>query len=101
MLPSMRCRKLALPLVVLLWLVPACAVRERTRPLFPPSADLRVQNKPQLRAEDVDSEAALDRHDIALEIWGEAGWRTVGRICRWAVANGAELAHACPSPPTP
>jgi hypothetical protein len=42
------------------------------------------------------SEAALDAHDIAIETWGERGWLAVGRLCRWAKANVADLAVACP-----
>lgn len=55
-----------------------------------------MEPKPQLTADALTSEAALDAHDIALETWGEAGWLTVARICRWAVSNGAALPFRCP-----
>lgn len=88
----------SLLLAVSLLGAPGCATRASTPPVFPPAADLRVKPKPQLAPEDLASEAALDRHEIALEAWGEEGWRQVARVCRWAVANGAELPFACPPP---
>lgn len=72
---------------------------DRVRTLYPPSADLRVEAKPRLDPADLESEAALDRHDIELELWGERGWAAVGRICRWAAENGADLGFDCPPPP--
>lgn len=84
-----RSLTLALLIAVSLSTVSGCASRERIQPLFPPASDLQVAPKPQLAPADLDSEAALDRHDIAIEAWGEDGWKAVGRICRWAVANGA------------
>lgn len=92
-----RCLTLALLTAASLSLVSGCASRERIQPLYPPVADLKVEPKPQLAPADLDSEAALDRHDIAIEIWGEKGWQAVGRICRWAQANGAEGLD-CPEP---
>lgn len=65
--------------------------------MFPPASDLRVQPKPVLTVEALSSEAALDEHDIAIETWGDDGWKAVGRICRWAVANGAK-GLTCPDP---
>lgn len=58
-------------------------------PIFPPPADLRVEAKPRLDPAALDSEAALDAHDSAVEAWGERGWAAVTRLCRWAQANGA------------
>lgn len=92
-MPSRPCPTLALLTAAALWLAPGCATRERIRPLFPPAADLKVEAKPRLDPSALDSEAALDAHDIALEAWGEAGWAAVARICRWAKANG--MAVAC------
>lgn len=77
-----------------------CAHKGPTSLAFPPAADLQVKPKPVLAPEAVGSEAALDRHEIALEAWGEEGWRAVGRICRWAVENGA-TGLMCPPPPDP
>lgn len=48
-----------------------------------------------LSADAITSEAALDQHDIAIETWGERGWRAVGRICRWAERSGMVI--ACPA----
>ncbi|MFN4288898.1 MAG: hypothetical protein ACK4E3_10440 [Brevundimonas sp.] len=73
-----------------------CASRATIQPLFPPADDLRVEPKPRLDPAALDSEAALDAHEIALEAWGERGWRTVARLCRWAAANGMEV--RCPEP---
>ena len=93
-MPSRPCPTSALLIAAALWLAPGCATRERIRPLFPPAADLKVAEKPRLDPAALDSEAALDAHDIALEAWGEAGWAAVARICRWARANG--MAVGCP-----
>ena len=60
-------------------------------PIFPPSADLAVESKPVPPPEIVTSAQAAAEYDIALEAWGERGWRTVARICRWAQENGAEI----------
>jgi hypothetical protein len=49
------------------------------------------------------TEAALDAEDgwnDAVLIWGRAGWRQVGRICRWAEEVGGEIEGLdCPPPP--
>lgn len=82
----------------LLGLVPSCASKGPTPQVFPPAEDLRVKPKPQLAPEALGSEAALDAHDTAVEVWGEEGWLTVARICRWAVGNGATLPFDCPAP---
>jgi hypothetical protein len=87
-MPSRPFPTSALLIAAALWLAPGCATKERTRPLFPPAADLKVEPKPRLDPSALDSEAALDAHDIALETWGDAGWAAVARICRWAKANG-------------
>lgn len=76
-----------------------CQQQPKAIVLFPPAADLRPEEKPRLQPADLGSEAALDAHDIAVETWGERGWRAVGRICRWAVANGATLPFECAPPP--
>jgi len=38
---------------------------------------------------------AGDAYNADVESWGERGWLAVGRICRWAKANGA-TALDCP-----
>lgn len=78
----------ALLIAASLWLAPGCAGRERPTPIFPPAADLAVEVKPRLDPAAVDSEAALDAHDIALEAWGERGWAAVGRLCRYFERQG-------------
>ena len=67
---------------------------------FPPSADLKVEPKPQLAPEAVTSEAALDAHDIALETWGERGWASVARLCRFFDEMGMKGLD-CPPPAAP
>lgn len=66
--------------------------------IYPPAADLVVEPKPQLDPAALDSEAALDAHDIAIEMWGERGWAAVGRLCRWLVQMGAQ-GGGCPLAP--
>ena len=94
---SLRCLMLAPLIAASLSLVSGCATREHVRPIFPPSADLVVEAKPRLDPAAIDSEAALDAHDVALEAWGERGWATVARLCRWAGRNGAK-GLSCPPP---
>jgi hypothetical protein len=45
------------------------------------------------------SEQAAERHDVAIETWGETVSRAGGRICRWVLDNGGELPFACPPAP--
>lgn len=66
------------------------------RTIFPPPADLAVEPKPVPPLEIVTSAQAAAEYDVALESWGERGWRTVARICRWAKENG--MAVECPEP---
>lgn len=82
-------------------LASGCASREHVRVIYPPAADLVVEAKPVLDPAALDSEAALDAHDIALETWGERGWAAVARLCHWAVAAGAKMPITCPPPPDP
>ena len=65
-------------------------------PIFPPSADLQVEAKPVASAEIVTSAQVAAQYDVAVESWGERGWRSVARICRWARGHG--MAIACPRP---
>lgn len=82
------CRTPALLLAASLLLAPGCASRERVTPIYPPSADLAVEAKPHLDPAALQSEAALDAHDIALEAWGERGWAAVARLCRFYQTMG-------------
>ena len=77
-----------LALAVSLSLASGCAKPGPAVTTFPPRADLVVEPKPEPSPEAVTSEAAGIADDIALETWGERGWRQVGRLCRWAVTNG-------------
>jgi hypothetical protein len=56
-----------------------------------------VEAKPVPPADIVTSAQAAANYDIAIEGWGERGWRAVARICRWAKDNGAEGLN-CPAP---
>lgn len=78
----------SLILFVLLSGAVACAPAVRIQPIFPPAQDLQVEPKPVPPADIVTSAQAAAQYDIALEGWGERGWLTVGRICRWAKAMG-------------
>lgn len=89
-----------LALAALLVPVSSCASKGPGLSAYPPSADLRVEPKPELSVEAVasGSDAALALHDDAVEAWGERGWAAVARICRWAQAGGAALPFKCPPP---
>lgn len=78
-----------------------CASKERIRPLFPPAADIRAatEPKPVAPVEIVTSAQAAAEYDVAVESWGERVSRAGGRICRWAIANGAALPFTCPASP--
>ena len=88
-----------LALAALLVLASSCASREPRLTAYPPSADLKVEAKPELSVEAVASDNALALHDDEVEVWGERGWEAVARICRWSVTNGASLPFRCPLPP--
>lgn len=59
--------------------VASCATSGVT---YPPAEDLRVEPKPVPPDEVLTSRIAGEKHDNAVEAWGEAGWATVGRLCR-------------------
>lgn len=73
-----------------LLLASGCATKAPPKPIYPPSADLVVEAKPELDPSAVKSEAALDAHEIALEVWADKGWAQVTRLCQWAVNMGAK-----------
>lgn len=50
---------------------------------FPRAEDLRVLSKPVPSDDVLTSRIAGERHDNAVEAWGEAGWAQVGRLCRF------------------
>lgn len=86
---------------VLLAAVSSCARPERLTPIYPPSADLMAltEAKPVPGVEILTSEAAANRHDAAVESWGDRLSAAGARVCRWAVDNGAKLPFACPARP--
>lgn len=87
----LRCLTLALLIAASLSTVSGCASKGPIPLVLPRAADLQVEDKPRLDPAALDSEAALDAHDSALEAWGERGWATVGRLCRWAERNGMKI----------
>jgi len=93
---SLRFLMLPLALAASLSLVSGCASKAL---VYPPSADLAVEPKPQLGPEDVMSEAALDRHDIAIEARGDRLAAQVGRMCRFWKDLGMKGLD-CPVPET-
>lgn len=74
----------------------ACGHQVHVQPIYPPLADLTVEPKPVPPADIVTSAQAAANYDIAVEGWGERGWRSVARICRWAAAQG--MVVDCPAP---
>ena len=93
---SLRFLMLPLALAASLSLVSGCASKAL---VYPPAADLQVEPKPQLSPEDVLSEAALDRHDIAIEARGDRLAAQVGRLCRFWQEMGMKGLD-CPAPET-
>jgi len=88
MLSSKRLIQRLMPLGLLL-AVPGCGPQVEVKPLFPPPADLQVEPKPVPTDAIVTDPKAADAYNADIESWGMRGWLTVGRICRWAKANGA------------
>ena len=82
----------ALPL-----LASGCGGKEPLTHTFPSAADLAVEPKPRLDPAAIESEAALDRYEIELELWGERGWAVVARLCRFHAAMGMPGLD-CPPP---
>lgn len=58
------------------------------QPIFPPRAELIVEPKPVPPADIVTSAQAAANYDIAVEGWGDRGWRQIARLCRWAEEMG-------------
>lgn len=89
------------PLLALSFALLASGCAHSTSPsiAFPSPADLSVPQKPQLSVDDVASAAALAEHNSAVEAWGDGMALQIGRLCRWANANGGDF--TCPKPPDP
>lgn len=66
---------------------------------LPPAEDLRVQPKPVPSDDVLTSRIAGEKHDNAVEAWGEAGWAQVGRLCRFYREMGMKGLY-CPAPET-
>jgi hypothetical protein len=81
-------------------LVSGCLGKERPPLTYPSAADLSVETKPRLDPAAVESEAALDRFEIDMELWGERGWASVARLCRFFDTMGMRGLD-CPPPPRP
>jgi hypothetical protein len=88
-MPSSKRLILRLMPLGLLLAVPGCAQQVEVKPLFPASADLKVEPKPVPTDAIVTDPKAADAYNADIESWGARGWKAVGRICRWATANGA------------
>ena len=97
MLSSKR-QILRLTPLALLLAVPGCGPQVEVKPLFPASADLKVEPKPVPTDAIVTDPKAADAYNADVESWGERGWKAVGRICRWAKANGAAGLDCPPAP---
>ena len=93
---SIRFLMLPLALAASVSLVSGCA---SSGLIFPPSADLQVEPKPQLAPEAIFSEAALDAHDIAIETRGDRLAAQVVRMCRFWQEMGMKGLD-CPAPET-
>ena len=74
----------------------ACDRQVRIQAALPSAADLAVEPKPVPTVEILTDAAAEARYNSAVEGWGERGWSTVARICRWAKAHGSRA--PCPVP---
>lgn len=64
--------------------------------VFPPAEDLRPEPKPKPGLDVLTSREAGDKHDNAVEAWGEAGWAAVARQCRFWRDLGMPLPFECP-----
>jgi hypothetical protein len=95
-MPFSKHLTLRLTPLALLLAAPGCGPQVVMKPLFPSHADLQVEPKPVPTDAIVTDPKAADRYNADVESWGERGWLTVARICRWAVANGASGLN-CPA----
>mgnify|MGYP001810606010 CR=1 FL=1 len=75
----------------------AVASCETPGAIFPPADSLRVEPKPVPPDDVLPSRIAGERHDNAVEAWGEKGWSFVAEQCRFWKRQGMDL--DCPPPP--
>lgn len=96
MTPNRRLTRL-LTIVLSAAVVASCA---KPGPSVVQSAeDLRVEPKPIPPLAVLTSDEAGEKHDNAIEAWGERGWAAVARSCRFWRAQGMPLPFDCPPPP--
>lgn len=74
--------------------VSACGPQVRIQPLYPPAQDLAVEPKPIPTTDIVTSAQAGAEYSARVEAWGDRGWLTVARLCRYYKAQG--MAVECP-----
>jgi len=90
------------PFLTALLMIASCAVAVAScatpAAIRPPVEDLRVQPKPRPSEDVLTSRIAGERHDNAVEAWGEAGWAAVARSCRFWRDQGLALPFECPAP---
>lgn len=79
-------------------IVSGCSATGSTQAAFPSAADLMVKPRPVADPAGLTSEAALDRYETDLEVWGEDGWLQVARLCRFFDEIGMPNLD-CPPPP--
>lgn len=60
---------------------------------------MRPEPKPVPPLEVLTSREAGEKHDNAVEAWGERGWLALGRLCRFHRDQGMPLPFACPPAP--
>ncbi len=98
---SLRCLMLPLALFSAACIASGCATKASETRIYPPIADLTLEAKPLADPAGIESEQAFIDHVIALEMWGERGWDTVARLCRWHVDMGMSGLRCPPRHPNP
>lgn len=94
----MQPRRLIAPLMTAIFAVAVASCAKPGPLVFPPAEDLRVPEKPKPGLEVLFSREAGERHDNAVEAWGEALAAQVGRQCRFWREQGMPLPFDCPPP---
>ena len=81
--------RIRLPMMLLAaWAVQGCGPQIQLRPLYPPASELAVEPKPVPSADIVTSAVAGAEYSARVEAWGERGWLTVARLCRYYKGQG-------------
>lgn len=83
-----------LALLPLLLAVSACGNQGKIRAALPSAADLTVEPKPMPSVDILTNSKAEAKYNSEIESWGDRGWSTVARLCRWAREHGSPA--ACP-----